>query len=112
MEDALKSPYQPCKLLNKILPEKLIDFFFRRNQKKRNEDQFSKLKSIENNKALLPSYNDTDTNSISAKLDKALHKNNRLENASEAFKNEQRNWYVNMILIIKLFTESKFRKDS
>ena len=106
MKDALKSPYQPCKLLNKILPEKLIDFFFRRNQNKRSEDQFLNIKSVENNKALLPSYNDTETNSISAKLDKALHKNNRLENASEAYKTKQRNWYVNKILIINLFTKS------
>ena len=106
MKDALKSPYQPCKLLNKILPEKLIDFFFRRNQNKRSEDQFSNIKSIENNKAFLPSYNDTEANSISEKLDKTLHTNKRLENASEAYKNEQRNWYVNMILKINLFTES------
>ena len=92
MKDALKSPYQPCKLLNKILPEKLIDFFFRRNQNKRSEDQFLNIKSIENNKALLTPYNDTEANSISAKLDKALHTNKRLENASEAYKHEQRNW--------------------
>ena len=81
MKGTLRSPYQPCKLMNKILPEKFIDFFFRRKQNKRNDDQFTKIENIENNETFLPFHNDVKANSISGILDESLHKNEYLQNA-------------------------------
>ena len=81
MKGTLKSPYQPCKLLNKILPEKFIDFFFHRKQNKRNDDRFSKIENIENNETFRPFRNDVKANSISGILDKSLHKKEYLQNA-------------------------------
>ena len=81
MKGTLKSPYQPCKLLNKILPEKFIDIFFRRKLNKRNDDPFTKIQNIENNETILPFRNDVKANSISRILDESLHKNAYLQNA-------------------------------
>ena len=81
MKGTLKSPYQPCKLLNKILPEKIIDIFFRRKLNKRNDDPFTKIQNIENNETILPFRNDVKANSISRILDESLHKNAYLQNA-------------------------------
>ena len=81
MKGTLKSSYQPCKLLNKILPEKIIDIFFRRKLNKRNDAQFTKIENIENNETFRPFRNDVKANSISGILDKSLHKNEYLQNA-------------------------------
>ena len=95
MEETLKSPYQPCKLLNKILPEKLIDFFFHRKQNKRSSDQFSQIKNIEKNKDLLPFHDGKKANSISAKLDKSFINNKLSKNATDKENDYgETKWYV------------------
>ena len=47
MEDALNVPYQPCKLLKKILPVTFIDLLFNRKHKIKNSEKSSEIKDID-----------------------------------------------------------------
>ena len=94
MEETLKSPYQPCKLLNKILPEKFIGFFFHRQQNKRSSDQFSQIKTITNNKDLLPFHNGKEAKLISSNLDKSVYNNKNYKHSSETDNYGEAKWYV------------------
>ena len=52
MQDALNVPYQPCKLLKKILPVRFIDFLFNRKHNVKNSEKSSEIKDIDKGTAL------------------------------------------------------------
>jgi len=108
MEDALNVPYQPCKLLKKILPVTFIDFLFNRKHNIKNSGKSSEIKDIDKNTALfsLP-YDEEDGSIIKQLADK--FNINKLSRDSKPDNNisEQCERYVRCGLFDIMFSRSQ-----
>ena len=68
MEGDLNIPYQPCKLLRKILPITFIDFLYNRKHNIKNSEKSPEIKDIDKSTALFSLRYAADESSIITKL--------------------------------------------